>query len=704
MQKSDFIIGQTALPGIAVEQTLQLFAEDCSIPFIARYRKERTGGLDEVDLAKIEKAAKAYEALINRKTYILKQLEAEDQLSEALKTKIDQVEDLNQLEDLYLPFKKKRKTKASVAREQGLEPLAKILMSGNYQDFDALVNRFKGDLDFEQALEGARHIMAEWFSERQSFRNMLRRDLSRGMLISKKASKIEDQEKAETYRDYFDWQEPVSRIPSHRILAVFRAWNEGILKVGIQIDSSAFIHQMCQRLFRSNGPEREQIELAAADAYKRLLFPSLEREVLGALKLKADEVAINVFAGNLEQLLLASPLGEKRVLALDPGFRTGCKLVCLDAQGNLKHNETLFPFSREGAKAAQAKLSSLVEAYKIEAIAIGNGTASRETMDFVKKTYLKGKPEVFLVNESGASIYSASKIARAEFPDYDITVRGSVSIGRRLQDPLAELVKIDPKSIGVGQYQHEVDQSLLQEELNRVVSFCVNKVGVNLNTASASLLSHVSGIGPKLAENIVAYRKENGSFTSRKSMKKVPRLGDKAYQQCVAFLRIKDSSDPLDDSAVHPESYHVVDRIAQKTKLSIAKLVGNKSILENLNPVDFVDDQVGLPTVKDILKELAKPGLDPREKAKAFKFSSEISSIEDIETGMILPGLVNNITNFGCFVDLGIKQSGLVHISRLSKGFVSDINQVVKLGDEVSVKVIEVDLKRKRIQLAMDYD
>ncbi|MGB0836634.1 MAG: Tex family protein [Flavobacteriaceae bacterium] len=705
MQKADFIIQHTGLSGIAVENTLSLLDQDCSIPFIARYRKERTGGLDEVALSQIVKSSKSYEDLEKRRESILKTLTTDGFLTDELASKLKQAGTLGSLEDLYLPFKKKRKTKASQARELGLEPLARILMSGNFKDFDQTIHNItKGKISQKEALDGVQHIMAEWFSERINFRNQLRSQLSRGVFVSKVVKKKQEEEKARVFKDYFDYEEPISRMPSHRVLATFRGASEGFLKIGIQIDVDRYVDYMCDRLIRSNGPEAELIEKAATDAYKRLMFPSLEKEVLQQVKEKADEVAIKVFGTNLEQLLLAAPLGQKRILAIDPGFRTGCKVVCLDAQGNLLNNETVFPHApqRQGTQAS-AKLKNLVESYKIEAIAIGNGTAARETENWVKQSYLPSSVEVFMVNEAGASIYSASKIAREEFPNYDITVRGAVSIGRRLADPLAELVKIDAKSIGVGQYQHDVDQNLLQDELTAVVSHCVNKVGVNLNTASKSLLEQVSGIGPKLAENIVNFRKENGAFASRAALKRVPRLGAKAFEQAAAFLRVPNSKNSLDNSAVHPESYGIVKKMAESLGISQGDLIGNSAAIAQLKALDFIDDSVGLPTINDILKELKKPGVDPREKAVAFSFDASISKIEDLKIGMELPGIINNITNFGCFVDIGIKQSGLVHISRISKAFIRDINEHVKLGDHVKVMVDSVDIQRKRIQLVMDF-
>ncbi|WP_417865559.1 Tex family protein [Xanthomarina gelatinilytica] len=700
-----YIISQTQLPEVSVKNTIALLNEGGTIPFISRYRKECTGNLDEVQIGDIVKYKGQFEALEKRKEAILKSLKEQAVLTEELKQKIKEAQDLITLEDLYLPFKKSRKTKAETARKNGLEPLAKIIMSQNASDIDSIAFKYvKGEVaSAKEALEGARHIIAEWINERTAVRNSLRYQLERFATIATKALKKKaEKDEAQKFRDYFDWEEALSRIPSHRLLAILRAEKEGFIKVKINIDDERALAKIEARIIRSNNACSEQIQIAIQDAYKRLLFPSLSNEALQKAKEKADESAINVFAKNLKQLLLGSPLGEKRVLAIDPGFRTGCKIVCLDAQGKLKHNETIYPHPpKNDALGAMKKISSLSEAYQIEAIAIGNGTASRETEALIRKIRFKNDIQVFVVSEAGASIYSASKIARDEFPNYDVTVRGSVSIGRRLQDPLAELVKIDAKSIGVGQYQHDVDQTKLQKELDNVVENCVNAVGVNINTASTSLLSYVSGIGPKLAENIFNYRAEHGVFKSRKEIKKVPRLGDKAFEQGAAFLRIKDAKNPLDDSAVHPESYAIVEKMATDLNKKVSDLIGNKDLLEKIDLKKYVTDTVGLPTLQDILKELEKPGLDIREQAKVFTFNQNIKSITDLQKGQLLPGIVNNITNFGAFVDIGIKESGLIHVSNLSDGFVSDVNEHVGLHQQVIVKVLEVDVPRKRIQLQL---
>lgn len=700
-----YIISQTQLPEVSVKNTIALLNEGGTIPFISRYRKERTGNLDEIQIGDILKYKEQFEALEKRKEAILKSLEDQAVLTEELKQKIKEAQDLITLEDLYLPFKKSRKTKAETARKIGLEPLAKIIMSQNASDIDSIAFKYvKGEVaSAEEALEGARHIIAEWINERTDVRNNIRYQLERFATIATKAVKKKaEEDEAQKFRDYFDWEEALSRIPSHRLLAILRAEKEGFIKVKINIDDERALAKIEARIIRSRNACSEQIQIAIQDAYKRLLFPSLSNEALQKAKEKADEAAIDVFAKNLKQLLLGSPLGEKRVLAIDPGFRTGCKIVCLDAQGNLKHNETIYPHPpKNDAIGAMKKISSLSEAYQIEAIAIGNGTASRETEALIRKIRFKNDIQVFVVSEAGASIYSASKIARDEFPNYDVTVRGSVSIGRRLQDPLAELVKIDAKSIGVGQYQHDVDQTKLQKELDNVVENCVNAVGVNINTASTSLLSYVSGIGPKLAENIFNYRAEHGVFKSRKEIKKVPRLGDKAFEQGAAFLRIKDAKNPLDDSAVHPESYTIVEKMATDLNKKVSDLIGNKDLLEKIDLKKYVTDTVGLPTLQDILKELEKPGLDIREQAKVFTFNQNIKSITDLQKGQLLPGIVNNITNFGAFVDIGIKESGLIHVSNLSDGFVSDVNEHVGLHQQVIVKVLEVDVPRKRIQLQL---
>ncbi len=700
-----YITQHTQLAEKNIKSTIQLLNEDCTIPFISRYRKEATGNLDEVQIGEIVKFKEQFEALEKRKKAILKALEEQGVLTEDLTQKVENTQDLTTLEDLYLPYKKKRKTKAETARKNGLEPLAKIIMSQKANDIESIAYKYvKGDItSAEEALEGARHIIAEWINERADIRNLLRNQLERHAQISTKVIKSKkDDEKAQKFRDYFDWSESLSRIPSHRLLAILRAENEGFIRVKIEIDDIRALELMDNRIIRSQNACADQVELAISDAYKRLLFPSLSNEALSKAKDKADESAITVFAKNLKQLLLGSPIGEKRVLAIDPGFRTGCKIVCLDAQGNLKHNETIYPHApKNDSIGAIKKISSLAEAYKIEAIAIGNGTASRETEALIRKIQFKNEIQVFVVSEAGASIYSASKIAREEFPNYDVTVRGSVSIGRRLQDPLAELVKIDAQSIGVGQYQHDVDQAKLQKQLDTVVENCVNAVGVNINSASKPLLSYVSGIGPKLAENIFNYRTENGVFKSRKDIMKVPRLGGKAFEQSAAFLRIKGAKNPLDDSAVHPERYAIIKKMAKDEGVSLQDLIGNKTTLQNIDLKKYVSEGVGLLTLKDIIKELEKPGLDIRETAKVFTFNQNIKSITDLHEGQLLPGIVNNITNFGCFVDVGIKESGLIHVSNLSDSFVKDVNEHVHLHQQIIVKVLEVDVSRKRIQLKL---
>ncbi|RXG24204.1 Tex family protein [Leeuwenhoekiella marinoflava] len=700
-----YLKSQTNLSESSIKNTLQLLEEDATIPFIARYRKERTGNLDEVQIGDIVKFKEQFETLEKRKATILKALEEQGVLTPELQKEIENTTDATVLEDLYLPYKKSRKTKADTARENGLEPLAKIIMAQNARDLKGAAARFlnKNISSTEDALEAARHIIAEWINERTDIRNYLRNQIARsGQITSKLIKAKKDDEKALKYKDYFDWEESLNRIPSHRFLALSRAAEEGFIRIKVEIDTERALDNIANRLLNSQGACGKQIELAVADAYKRLLFPALSNEALSAAKEKADAEAISVFAKNLRQLLLGSPLGEKRILALDPGFRTGCKVVCLDENGSLQHNETIYPHPpKNDTKGAMRKISFLVDAHKIQAIAIGNGTASRETEQFIKRMQFSRDLEVFVVSEAGASIYSASKIARDEFPNYDVTVRGAVSIGRRLADPLAELVKIDAKSIGVGQYQHDVDQTKLKNELDRVVESCVNTVGVNLNTASVPLLSYVSGIGPKLAENIVSYRDENGAFASRNQILDVPRLGAKAFEQAAGFLRVKQAKNPLDDSAVHPERYEVVEAMAGKLKVSVSELIGNTTLLKKINLSDFVTEEVGLPTLKDILDELEKPGLDPREPAKAFTFNQNIRKIEDLEVGQLLPGIVNNVTNFGAFVDIGIKESGLIHISNLADGFVSDVNAHVSLQEQVVVKVLEVDIKRKRIQLKL---
>lgn len=704
-----YITSQTQLPEKSVQNTVKLLNEDCTIPFISRYRKELTGNLDEVQIGEIVKYKEQFEALEKRKTAILKSLEEQEVLTAELRKKIEETTDLIALEDLYLPYKKKRKTKADTARENGLEPLAKIIMAQSRSlgtaDLSSIALKYvKGEVNSEEeALEGARHIIAEWINERTDIRNLLRNQLDRFAIISTKVvKKFEDDEKAQKFRDYFDWNEALNKIPSHRLLAILRATSEGFIRQKIEIDDEKAISKIEERIVKSNDAASKQIKLAIEDSYKRLLFPALSNEILTSAKEKADETAINVFAKNLKQLLLGSPLGEKKVLAIDPGFRSGCKIVCLDAQGNLQHNETIFPHPpKSDTSTAMKKISSLADAHKIEAIAIGNGTASRETEQFIKRIQFKNAMQVFVVSEAGASIYSASKIARDEFPNYDVTVRGAVSIGRRLQDPLAELVKIEAKSIGVGQYQHDVDQTKLKSSLDTSVELCVNSVGVNINTASVPLLSYVSGIGPKLAENVVNYREENGAFSSREAIKNVPRLGGKAFEQAAGFLRIKNSENPLDDSSVHPESYAVVSKMAKDEKVKVSELIGNKALLQKINLEKYISEKIGLPTLQDILKELEKPGLDIREVAKVFNFNQNIKTINDLREGQLLPGIVNNITNFGCFVDIGIKESGLIHVSNLSDSFVSDVSAHVSLHQQIIVKVLDIDIPRKRIQLKL---
>tara|TARA_B100000809_G_scaffold138551_1_gene136178 strand:+ start:53869 stop:55983 length:2115 start_codon:yes stop_codon:yes gene_type:complete len=704
MQALDYIKSNTDIRDISIINTLKLISEDCTIPFIARYRKEMTNNLDEVQIGAILTHKKSFDEIEKRKKTILKSIEEQGVLEKSLEQKIKNTFSLTDLEDLYLPFKKSRKTKADKAREQGLEGLAKIIMSQNSNDLEYVSHKFvKGTVEStEQAIEGARHIIADWINERIDIRTSLRNEFHRKATITSKVIKSKsNDEKAQKYKDYFDWSESLFRCPSHRLMALLRAEKEGFVRVKIEIDNEQAILRIESKIIRSHNECSEQIQLAIKDAYKRLLAPGLSNEALAKSKEKADTNAIQVFAKNLQQLLLQAPLGEKNILALDPGFRTGCKLVCLDSNGNLKHNDTVYLHKEQEAI---GKISTAINAYKIDAIAIGNGTASRETESLIKKIHLQKGVQVYIVNEAGASIYSASKIARDEFPNYDITVRGSVSIGRRLADPLAELVKIDAKSIGVGQYQHDVDQTKLKEELDRVVEFCVNKVGVNINTASSSLLSYVSGIGPKLAENIINYRKENGAYTSRDQIKKVPRLGAKAYQQSVAFLRIKEASNPLDNSAVHPESYSIVKRIAKALKSDLNNFIGNTELLKAIKLEEYCTDSIGIPTLKDIISELEKPGLDPRKKVKSFEFNATIKTIDDLKIGQILPGIINNVTNFGCFVNIGIKESGLVHISRISKGYVGNVSDVVHLNQHVQVRVEEVDTARKRIQLSMNFE
>ena len=716
MTNIQFISKTVQTAAINIQKTVQLLSEDCTIPFISRYRKDTTGNLDEVQIEQIAKLSKLYDEIIKRKESILKTIDEQGQLTPDLSKKITECFDLQELEDIYLPYKKKKKTRADVARENGLEPLAKIIMAQNNDDVDFISSKYLNEKvrNEDEALQGARDIIAEWINENIFVRKQLRRLYQRKANIETKVVKKKAEgEGAQKFSQYFDWSENLSKTPSHRLLAMLRAENEGFVKLKIDVDSDEGYDLIDEIIIKNgNSPAFSQIQLAIEDSYKRLLHPAIANETLQEAKAKADVTAIHVFATNLGQLLLAPPLGEKRILAIDPGFRSGCKVVCLDEKGDLLYNETIYPHAPQKEDLmAMKKIRSMVNSYKIDAIAIGNGTASRETEFFIKKiafeTRAKGEQgeanpiQVFVVSEAGASVYSASKIAREEFPNYDVTVRGSVSIGRRLSDPLAELVKIDPKAIGVGQYQHDVEQNKLKEELDATVIRCVNSVGININTASKHLLSYVSGIGEKLAENIVQYRSENGPFQDRKQLKKVPRLGDKAYQQGAAFIRISNAKNPLDNSAVHPEAYGIVEKMAKDLQLSVHDLIANTAKTALIQPEKYVTPDVGILTLKDIIKELEKPGLDPRKAAKVFEFDSNVKTIKDLSKGMILPGIVNNITAFGCFVDVGIKESGLVHISQLKAGFVSDVNEVVKLHQHVTVKVVEIDEDRKRIQLTM---
>ena len=707
MDKIQFIQQNISIQEKQINAVLQLLSEDCTIPFIARYRKDKTGNLGEVEIEQIQKLSKNFDEIQKRKESVLKSIEEQEKLTPELRAKIEQSFDLQEIEDLYLPFKKRRKTKADAAKEKGLEPLAKIIMAQkNNGDIEQVAQNYlnKEVTSVEEVLQGARDIIAEWINENIFIRKNLRRVFQRKAVISSKVVKTKkEEEEAQKYAQYFDWSEPLNKIPSHRLLAMLRAEKEGFIKVSIDIDKEEILTFMEGSLVKTASlSSAEQIILAAQDAYKRLLEPSISNEILQEAKIKADEKAISIFSENLTQLLLAPPLGEKRILAIDPGYRTGCKVVCLDEKGDLLHNETIYPHApQKETVTAMKKIRSMVEAYHIEAISIGNGTASRETEFFIKKIAFDRPLQVFVVSEAGASVYSASKIARDEFPDYDITVRGAVSIGRRLSDPLAELVKIDPKSIGVGQYQHDVDQTLLKEELDSTVVKCVNSVGININTASKSLLSYVSGIGEKLAENIVAYRTENGAFVDRNQIKKVPRLGEKAFQQAAAFIRIKDGKNPLDNSSVHPEAYKIVEKMAKDLGIKTIDLIANEGKIKQIAPEKYTTEDIGILGIKDILKELLKPGLDPRKTNKVFEFDPNIKNFEDLKSGMVLPGIVSNITAFGCFVDIGIKENGLVHISQLKDGFVSDPSEVVKLHQQVKVKIIEINTERKRIALSM---
>ncbi len=686
-----------------VKNTVELLDEGATLPFIARYRKERTGSLDEVQIGDIKDELARLKELDKRRESIIEAIEKQDKLTDELRAKINACMQLNQLEDIYLPYKLKRKTRAVKAREKGLEPLAKILMSQNENDPESRASQFLNNevANEEEALQGARDIIAEWINENEIARSSVRNIFQRQATIRCKLIKGKEEEGIK-FKDYFASEELLKKSASHRLLAMRRGEAEGILRVSIAPDEDDVLEKLNRIFVKGQTSSSKQVEIAEKDAYKRLLNPSIETEFAKSSKEVADIEAIRVFADNLRQLLLSSPLGQKRVLAIDPGFRTGCKVVCLDAQGNLLHNETIYPHAPQNeSKMAARKLTNMVETYNIQAIAVGNGTAGRETERFVTNLHYDRKVQVFVVSEAGASIYSASKVAREEFPDYDITVRGAVSIGRRLMDPLAELVKLEPKSIGVGQYQHDVDQSLLQQSLDQVVESCVNKVGVNLNTASKHLLTYVSGLGPQLAQNIVDYRTEEGAFNSRKQLMKVKRMGAKAFEQCAGFLRIQNAKNPLDNSAVHPEAYSIVKEMAKDQKCSVEDLINDKELRSKISLNDYVTSEVGLPTLKDIMEELEKPGRDPRQIIKVFQFKDGIYKIDQLELGMELPGIVTNITNFGAFVDVGVKQDGLVHISQLANRFVSNPADVVQLHQHVNVKVTEVDVARKRIQLSM---
>lgn len=693
-----------------VENTVELLSQGATVPFISRYRKERTGSLDEVEIAQIKHLAEGFDAMEKRKEGILETIGEAGALTEELRKQIEECTESNVLEDLYLPFRPKRRTRATAAKEAGYEPLADIMWNNSTADPHREAAKFT---DPEAALSGARDIIAERLSETAVIRESIRQ-IFRTRRITSKKSKNAPADKADKYRNWFDWSEPLAHIAPHRMLAILRGQDEGVLSVKIDSDAEKcckkIYYEYCQAHRYPQRPLAEQINLAVEDSFKRLLEPSVSGEVIREAKEKADIESIRIFGENLRQLLLAAPVGQKRTLAIDPGFRTGCKVVCLDAQGNLLHHEAIFPHPPANDKVAAIRaVSSMISEYGIEVIAIGNGTASRETEDFIKRVPKPSTVRVFTVSEDGASIYSASEVARDEFPDKDVTVRGAVSIGRRLMDPLAELVKIDPKSLGVGQYQYDVDQTLLKEKLDNTVESCVNSVGVNLNTASRHLLAYVSGVGPALADNIVEYRREHGPYSSREELLKVKRLGDKVFQQCAGFLRIRDAKNPLDNSAVHPEAYHIVDRMAASLGVGTAELVGNAELCAKIKPEDFVEGDFGLPTINDILKELAKPGRDPRDEAQAFEFASDIHSIEDLKEGMVLPGIVTNITAFGAFVDIGIKQNGLIHVSQMSlagpdgrRQRISDPSKLVRLHQRVSVTVVSIDLDRQRIGLRLN--
>ncbi len=701
MTFSKYISTDLSIPENQVEKTLDLLQEGATIPFIARYRKEMTGKLDEVQIGEIKSTFDKYTKLENRKETILKAIEGQGKLTAELEELILNSRDIRELEDLYLPYKQKRKTRAETARKKGLEPLAKIIMAQREANVEQRAASFvKGDVkSAEDALQGARDIIAEWVNENKTAREIVRSVFEKQAVITSKVAKGKVEEAAK-YKSYFQYEEKLKYCKSHQLLAIRRAESEGFLKVSIR-PPQEYVLERLFRLFIKNDLSGN-IETAITDSWKRLLAPSIENEFAVLSKEKADTEAINVFAENLRQLLLSAPLGAKRVLGIDPGFRTGCKLVCLDEKGDLLHNDTIYPHPPQSKdKQAMHKISSLIEQYKIQAIAIGNGTAGRETENLLRRMRFKDDLQVFIISEAGASVYSASPLAREEFPSYDVTVRGAISIGRRLMDPLAELVKIEPKSIGVGQYQHDVDQQMLKESLDRVVESCVNMVGVDVNTASRHLLTYVSGLGPTLAQNIVDYRKENGSFKSRDDLKAVPRMGAKAFEQCAGFLRIKNGNNPLDNSAVHPERYALVKKMAKSVSVRIADLIGSKEMIDRIDIRKFTDDQTGMVTLNDILKELLKPGLDPRKKVKVFTFAENIRKIGDLKSGMELPGIITNITNFGAFVDIGIKENGLIHLSNMADEYVSNPADYVRLNQQVTVKVLDVDVERKRIGLSL---
>ena len=693
------------IPEKQIQKTIQLLEEGGTVPFISRYRKEQTGALDEVQILAIKNGLEKQKEFEKRKQTILRAIREQELLTEEIIGLIEKSTSLTELEDIYLPFKKKRRTKASEAREHGLEPLAKIIMAQHEEDVHRAASRFvKGKIDStDKALEGSRYILAEWINERVSVRNIVRKAFEKQGVAIAKVIKGKEEE-GEKFKDYFEYSEPTHKLKSHRTLALFRAEKEGVIRLKIEPDEEYVLEKLTEKLKYGYNESSEQVELAIKDTYKRLLKPSIETEHRNALKEAADIQAITVFSENLKQLLLTAPVGQKRILALDPGFKSGCKVVCLSENGELIHNENIYPHPPQKDTAmAGKKVVSMVERYKIEVIAIGNGTASRETEYFIKRLKFDRKLQVFIVSEDGASIYSASKVAREEFPQYDVTVRGAVSIGRRLMDPLAELVKIDPKSVGVGQYQHDVNQTLLKNSLDDVVISCVNKIGVNVNTASKYLLQYVSGLGETTAQNVVDYRKENGDFTSRSQLKKVKRMGEKAYEQSAAFLRITGAKNPLDNSAVHPESYKVVEKMAKDLKVTVKKLIGNKELINSIQLTNYQDSNTGMATLQDIVAELKKPSQDPREKAKMLEFEESLRTIVDVKPGMELNGIVTNVTNFGCFIDIGIKENGLVHISNICDEYISNPADKVKLHQHVKVKVLEVDEVRKRIGLTLNF-